>query len=426
MNRKLIPACLLFAGFISCNTNNSPVNTITVTNDSSVSLNDKPVIIKRQALANIPQENRFPLVTTNTGDTVAAQLDDTDRDGKWDQLFFVADFKPREERKFQLSWTDAPIKLNPRSHIRFGVRQTMDSHVEPAISDTFYADQLPGVIGYQHYQTDGPTWENDKAGFRLYLDGRNSIDVFGKKVSYITSDSIGIGKDGHTENNYSDMKDWGTDILAVGNSVGIGGVSLLIKDSLARLGVTEQDSLNNVDTTIFNIVSNGPVHSLMEFDYRGWKALNRNYHATMNTSIWPGMYAFQNTVSLQNLTGDETLVVGLVNSNTTRPLKEIFINDKWVVLLTHDQQSVNKTWWLGLALILPKEDYLGYMEAPKQGKLSTTFLAKLKVKNGQPVTYYAVAAWELSNEQFKDEAYFTDYVHNLTEQLAAGLKITVN
>jgi hypothetical protein len=90
--------------------------------------------------------------------------------------FFVTNLDARAEESLHLSWLNQQIQFEKRSGVRFGVRQTKASQVKPEISDTFYADQLPAVIGYQHYQRDGPTWENDKIAFRIYLDGRNSID----------------------------------------------------------------------------------------------------------------------------------------------------------------------------------------------------------------------------------------------------------
>jgi hypothetical protein len=65
-------------------------------------------------------------------------------------------------------------------------------------------------------------------------------------------------------------------------------------------------------------------------------------------------------------------------------------------LLTHDIRH-NRQWWLGLALIVPRNLYLGYTEAPKSGKLSNSFLAKLKIENNTPVTYYAAAGLEMSD-----------------------------
>lgn len=93
-------------------------------------------------------------------------------------------------------------------------------------------------------------------------------------------------------------------------------------------------------------------------------------------------------------------------------------------MVSHEKHTYNKEWWLGLALILPADAYLGYAEAPKQGKLSNSFLAKLKIAN-KPVNYYAVAGWELSDEGFKGAGYFQQYVENLVRQLSAEVKVTV-
>src|SRR5690606_30879094 len=131
--------------------------------------------------------------------------------------------------------------------------------------------------------------------------------------------------------------------------------------------------LNNVDSTFFQIVSEGPVRSIINYQYHNWKTLDRNYAVEETSSIWPGMYAYKNEVSFSDLEGDETLLIGLVNSNTSNPLSEFVIDDRWVVLWTHDKQTYEKEWYLGLALILPKDVYQDYMEAPKTGRLSTSF-----------------------------------------------------
>ena len=398
---------------------------ITLVNTSNFNLSDKAVSIKREDIKNIPAGKMYPLLKNTAGDTIAVQTDDLDGDKKWDELFFVINLPANKKTTLHLSWTNADLKFEKKTSIRFGVRPTFNSKVAPADSAVFYADQLPGVIGYQHFQTDGPTWENDKVAFRLYLDGRNSVDVFGKKVSYITPENVGLNEAGVTEVNYSTMQDWGMDILAVGNSVGIGGILFMIGDSLCRLGVTEQDLVNNVEDTKFKILTEGPVRSTMQFIYNNWRPQQHNYFVQTNTSIWPGMHAFKNQVVCKNLTGNETLLVGLVNSKTDQPLTEIVVNDKWVVLFTHDKQTIDKQWQLGLALVLPKENYTGYIEAPKTGKLSTTYLGKLKIENNKPLNYFAIAAWELSDERFKDSIYFKNYITDFVNQQTAKVKITV-
>ncbi len=399
---------------------------IRLKNLSAIALEEKAISIPRDSLSQSRERNVYPLVLGEKGDTIPVQLDDIDGDGNWDELFFLLDFAAKEQTKISLEWISEKIAFPKRTNIRFGVRASLDSQVKPASSDTFYADELPGVMGYQPYQTDGPSWENDKVGFRHYLDGRNSKDVFGKKISAMSPDSVGINKEGVTEDNYHVMEDWGRDILSVGKSVGIGGFGLKIGDTLARIGVTQADSLNNVDETRFEILSDGHIKALMKYEYKNWQpeAFDRSYQVHELSTIWPGMYAFKNQVSFNGLKGDEIAVVGLVNSNTEKPLTKLEVGN-YTVLYTHDKQTYEKEWHLGLALLVPTEIFIRFSEAPKEGRFSQTYLAELELQEGKPIEYFAVAAWELSDPGFAKESYFKDYLIGLADQLSAEIEFSV-
>lgn len=422
---------LLFSFFaLSCSLA-SCVSTqeLVLTNASSVALKDKAISVKRDKLKSPAASNAFPVLVTQTGDTLAAQLDDVDGDKKWDELFFVTNLPANGKQTLKLAWSEIKPNYVARTNVRFGKRTSATTPVQPKTSDTTYANQLPKSpgYGYQPYQTDGPTWENDKVAFRHYFDGRNAKDLFGKKVSYMSSETVGISAAGAVEDNYHVMADWGRDIMAVGNSAGIGGLGLMIKDNLYRLGVTANDTINNVESTSFNILAEGPVRSVTHLQYNSFKpdGTNRRYHIEENPTIWPGMYAYQNTAKISGLQGDEFLLIGMNNLDRTDQLKEFTVEDKWVVLLTHDRETYNKEWTLGLALILPKDTYQGFVEAPTSGRLAQGYFAKMKVKDNQPVTYYAVGGWELSNDAFKNAATFQQYVQDLARQLAAEVTVQV-
>ncbi|TQO38657.1 uncharacterized protein DUF4861 [Arenibacter algicola] len=410
--------------FTSCKKEVEKGQLIQLTNTSEVELVDKPISIGKKLLSLNDSLVRYPLVLSQT-DTIPSQLNDTDMDGQWDELFFVADFMPKESKAITLIWTDNEPIYEARTSVRFGKRTSADKAVQPATNETMLANELPKSLGYQQYQTDGPSWENDRVGFRHYLDGRNAKDLFGKKTSSMSPEDVGLDAAGAVEDNYHVMEDWGRDILAVGNSVGLGGYALINETEFMRLGVTVEDSINNVEKTTFNIDVEGPVNSIISYGYNNWKPNNRTYSVKETTSIWPGIYGFKNTVSVSGLTGDEDLAVGLVNINTDHSLGVLDENSKYVVLYTHDKQTYNKEWWLGMALILPKDKYLGFTQAPKTGPLSNSFLAKLKIEDNQPVSYYAIAGWELSDEKFSNETYFTDYLKKLTGQLSAVVEIEV-
>jgi hypothetical protein len=137
------------------------------------------------------------------------------------------------------------------------------------------------------------------------------------------------------------------------------------------------------------------------------------------------MYGYKNTVSIAGITGKETFLVALSNINNQKGLKVIEVGD-WVCLIQHDNLGYNREWILGTAIIVPKKGYMGYIEAPKKGQLTDSYLAKFKIENNKPISYYAVAAWELSaDKNFKDTQYFTDYVTNLAKQLATKIAVTI-
>ena len=416
---------LLMGVFFSCSTPKKNEQQIRLTNTSDIDLIDKPVSIVRSKISKTYKVGSYPLLISGT-DTISSQLSDLDGDGAWDELFFVTDFSANEKKMLTLKWVEQAPDYVVRTSARFGKRSSLDSPVQPKTEETMAADELPLSLGYQQYQTDGPSWENDKIGFRHYLDGRNAKDLFGKKVPEMSPENVGINADGAVEDNYHVMEDWGRDILSVGNSVGLGGYALATETELLRLGVTVDDSINNIASTTFKILEEGPVKSVLSYSYTDWKPNETSsYSVEEKTTIWPGMYGYMNTVAISGLQGDEDLVVGLVNIHNDSPLTLIDENEKYVVLYTHDKQTYDKEWWLGMALILPKDRYLGHGEAPKTGNLSNSFLAKLKIKEGEPLSYYAIAGWELSDKGFRDETYFADYIKQLTNQLSAEVDIQI-
>ena len=411
--------------FMSCKPQKSQSAKIVLTNNSDVALSQKAISIKRSTLKLKGTEKSFPIVLQNS-DTIPAQVNDLDGDGKWDELFFVADFSAKEKKTVELKWSGNDPKYTVKTSARFGKREAENLPVQPATEEVLLANQVYKKLGFQKYQTDGPTWENDKVGFRHYLDGRNCKDVFGKKTPGITPENVGISSSGAVEDNYHQMHDWGRDIFPVGSSAGLGGYGLIVGDEINRLGILINDTINNVEKTIFKIVSEGPVNSILSYKYQNWEASGNKYQVQETASIWPGMYGYKNTVSLNGLKGNETLVIALSNINNQNPLQVIDAGD-YVCFIQHDKLTYERQWILGTAIIIPKDSYKGYIEAPKTGKLTNSYLIKVSTKNNQPINYYPIAGWELSaDKNFKDSAYFTNYVTNLAKQLSAKINVEIS
>jgi hypothetical protein len=419
------PIALSILIFASCNAQKkSNTNTIVLKNTSSIEVPQRAISIKRSQLSLSNSIGTYPILIYKN-DTIPAQVNDLDADGKWDELFIVTDFSPKQVKTATLSWSETDPKFTIKTSVRFGKREAKNLPVHPARDEVLMANEVHKKLGYQKYQTDGPSWENDKVGFRHYLDGRNSKDVFGKKIPAITPEDVGINSKGAVEDNYHVMHDWGRDIFPVGNSAGLGGFALLIDNKINRLGIIGSDTINNIEKTTFKIVSEGPVNSVLSYNYQNWEASANKYQAQETTSIWPGMYGYKNTISVNGLKGNETLVIAYSNLNNQKPLQVIHAGD-FVCFILHDRLTYERQWILGTAVIVPKALYKGYIEAPKTGKLTDSYLIKLSVKNNQQISYYPIAGWELSaDKNFKDSTYFTTYVTTLAKELSAKIKVQI-
>lgn len=409
---------------IGCTIDKASTATIILTNSSSIELTQKAVTINRSLLDTAEIENNFPLLIYKK-DTFPSQVNDLDGDGVWDELFLVTNFASEEKKIVELKWVKETPQFPIRTSVRFGKREAENIPLKPAKEEIVLANEVYKSLGFQKYQTDGPTWENDKVGFRHYLDGRNSKDIFGKKTAAITPENVGINNEEAVEDNYHEMHDWGRDIFPVGNSAGLGGFALLVGNEINRLGIKGSDTLNNIEKTTFKIINEGSENSVLEYNYQNWKAFNKLYQVKETTSIWPGMYGYKNTVNIDGLTGNEMLLIALSNINNQKPLNVVDLED-WVCLIQHDSLTYERKWILGTAIIIPKKGYNGYIEAPKEGQLTDSYLAKMKVENNEPISYYAIAGWELSaDKNFKDSDYFNNYVVDLANQLSAKISVEI-
>ena len=74
---------------------------------------------------------------------------------------------------------------------------------------------------------EGPVLENELIAYRFYLDSRHRSDIYGKKTTALVMDTVGW--------EYHDIMDWGSDILKVGDALGIGAPAVWYKDSLYTL-----------------------------------------------------------------------------------------------------------------------------------------------------------------------------------------------
>ncbi len=250
---------------------------------------------------------------------------------------------------------------------------------------------------------EGPGWESDKVGYRFYLDWRNGIDVFGKKVKEPVLQQVGL--DGF--DSYHEPADWGMDILKVGPSLGLGSLGTWENGQARR--VDETDSVR------VEILQNGNLQSTIQTQYYGWNLLEGTTNIISRLSIHAGSRMTKHEVIAEQ--GIQNYCTGLI-MNDKAPLMVGDRKQKFTYLATYGKQSLAGD-NLGIAVIVPT-DQLKEITNDQH-----SHVAVLNPVNGKNITYYFLAAWEQEPEGIKDKASFKQYLEQMVDELSQPVEITL-
>lgn len=239
---------------------------------------------------------------------------------------------------------------------------------------------------------EGPGWESNKIGYRLYLDWRNAIDIFGKKTEAIILPQV--GQDGF--DSYHEMSDWGSDILKAGKGIGIGSIDRYLNKQ--RLHFYE------VDSTIAK-VENKVKSSGVKINYYGWKSASDKIDFTSELTINPDQRYTKHTIQAsQAIAG---ICTGIVKQKNTEVLKKVSRNKKWAYLATYGAQTLVPD-KLGMAIFYE----IKTIESEVDAEFDHLLIFKPTTKC---TSFYFLGAWEQEVNGIKSKE---DFVKYLDEKLA--------
>lgn len=246
---------------------------------------------------------------------------------------------------------------------------------------------------------EGPGWENKNIGYRLYLDWRNAVDIFGKKVDTMVLKQV--GQDGF--DSYHESAPWGQDILKAGKSLGIGGYGRFVGDSVAHF--------RNVEHT-FAKVSNSDEGSSVEIKYSGWKTGDKTINLDADISIFPEGREME--VQLKPSEGMEGLTTGIVKMESAPLIKNDSVSGDWAYIATYGKQTlVNDEDQLGMAIIYKKDE----VEKIQDGPYDHLVIFK---STPDTKTYYLLGAWDEEKQGITNKKDFITSLELLVSQLNSG------
>lgn len=408
--------------FCACSGRN-PEAELLLKNTLPVERTDEMFVLTRDQLKPV-DDTRLPVIADGRGGYIPSQADDTDGDGRWDELAFVYTLGPGETAELNVKWVE-PQKYPEfplRTNVRYG-KMVSPGNIVELQSDLHGKFDLPRGKGYP-YQMDGPAWENDKMGFRHYFDGRNNRDVFGKRVTRMALDPVGIRPDGTPGDTYHVLADWGRDIMSAAGSFGLGGIALQTPDSLFRLGI-QGGTTDIIDSTRYTLLYEGPVRSAFRFDFYGWETPAGKVDLQNTVTIWAGQYGYENRLASTPLPEGYALVTGIVANFNDEAFLQQNYEEKYTGMITHDKQTYNKEYYMGMALIIPDANFAQSYHSPDRGAdIVKTWIAKLRPAGGE-YRYNVYAGWELGVEPFSNRQDFIELIDGYAERMCHPVEVTL-
>ena len=232
---------------------------------------------------------------------------------------------------------------------------------------------------------EGPVLENDIIAYRYYADSRHRFDIYGKRVPDLVMDTVSW--------DYHNIMDWGSDILKVGNSLGLGSPAIYYRDSLYTLS-------NSTEKTI-EVIEDGLDKSIIRTTFIGLKIVDQSFDLIQDWTILAGKPWAE--IHLKVIDGKlpagmhfATGFVKHLDDVTIKKDNTFFYIMNWGKQTFHDEN-------MGMAVIAAMD----FMPEPVEDDLSHAMVFK---NARHEVKYRFLSVWEQDLNRVKDEESFEDLV----------------
>lgn len=237
---------------------------------------------------------------------------------------------------------------------------------------------------------EGPVLENDLVAYRYYADSRHRFDIYGKTVHDLVMDTVSW--------QYHDIMNWGSDVLKVGNSLGLGSPAIWYQDSLYTLSECAEKTIE--------VIENGDDRSAIRTTFTGLKIGEETFDLVQDWSLAAGEPWSEIHLSVSNgaLPEEMYFATGFV-----KHLPELTIGSTadFAYLMNWGEQSFHHE-NMGMAILAEKV----YQPVSIDDELSHVYIFE---KAPQEVRYRFLSVWERDNNGVKDAQGFRQLVEQSTK-----------
>ncbi len=275
--------------------------TVTVDNTWDNDKSDSPVAITLSDYCDFAVHSA--LVTLGTQE-IPCQLDDLNDDDTYDELFFLADIPAKSSSVYTvtLSPEGTPREYTPRVWAQLMIRSLIIK--EENKQDLYLASLVfeKGIDPFMTVHQHGVAFENELGAYRIYFDPRQTIDLYGKFTKQLELKATQFYPDAEQK-----AAGYGDDVLAVGNTVGLG--------ALRGWDGAQATFLDDVNKRGQKVIAYGPLRAIVQLMDRGWTPQPGQQPIDMyeTYTIYGGNRAVDVDVTFSRPASDVGLSTGIVN-----------------------------------------------------------------------------------------------------------------
>ncbi len=373
IHKAVVPLCLLAAAAaMPAAPAPTKVLKVAITNPGADSRPAADIVVPIAALLRIAPDFRAvdAIVTVSDAATldedartlqteeIPSQADDLDGDGKDDELVFQCDLGPRQTRIVSIAYGDQSTIFRIRSHYPKRTAMAFNTRYE------------------------GLGWESEQTAWRIYFDKRNAIDLYGKRRPGLYLSQFALP--GYVYHLETPM---GRDIFLVAPTLGIGSVAALV-DGKAQ-------PVADVAERKWRVLAEGPVRSVGELEYKGWKVGGHTVDLVSRITQWAGEHGFEQRITAAGAEG-VTLVAAVPKKPGIDPVT-LTLNPAVLATATWGHQVVTPGTTagttelpdenLGVAVLIRKDESSGSTAD------ASNYLFRLAPHNAS-AAWYVAAMWD--------------------------------
>lgn len=201
------------------------------------------------------------------------QLDDIDQDGRNDELFLLLDLPANAQKQLtiDLSSKEAETDFTPLTNAYIKLNDKNKKH--PKITAISFPGDVDTKETYNSIYGHGAILEGLYNAIRVYMDNRQSIDLYTKNQPQLELDTTGF----YTTREQM-AQGYGRDVLWAGKSVAMG--------SFRGYQNGEPTTIDTVASRSQRIITTGPLRSIIELQDKDWVYNGRPLQMTQRYTIY--------------------------------------------------------------------------------------------------------------------------------------------